>query len=276
MRRMGAVVVAAVGLLAVSAVPAAAQTSVLDLPQMGFEIDTGQGSPGDVVEGVVDADDVAAACLSVDELVGNAVTEIDAALPDWEPPAGLSEEQAEVFAEAVQTLRVGVQTFPEIAEQLWSETFVFTFADIETQELLGDTGSFDPASGEGSIVVPELEPGTYALAAACVQIQSAAMLVDGGLDAGAEAFWAWVADNDIDVPDPDVIGEEWQAFVEESALEWVPELIDPRAVGIQLFCIDGPDEPCPDTAGDDLDTPPQTEPAPVGPAPVAAGPRFTG
>lgn len=284
MSRLGAALAVVAALLIVPAVPAAAQetTDVLDLPQMGFSISRDAGFPGDVVTGSVDTDDVADFCLSVDELVGNIVTEVDEALPEWldgDAPDGLDEDQVELFGEVVETLRIGVQAFPETAEQFWLETFVFTFADIETQELLGDTGNFDPATGEGSVVVPHLPPDTYGLAAACVQLLPAEALVDFGFDDGAIAFWDWVEENNIEVPDPDILDEdEWQVFVEESALEWVPELIDPRAVGIELFCILNPDGTCGDAA-EVIEDPPADDLVPEAPSPgqpVDVEPRFTG
>lgn len=286
MRRCGAAVVAAVALLAVSAVPASAQdlgdVDVLDLPQMGFEISRDSGFPGDVVAGQVDPDDVAEFCLSPEELEGNVVTEVDASLDEWAdgpPPEGLDEEQAEIFADAAYTLRVGVQAFEDTRLQLWEETFVFTFADAVTQELLGDTGSFDPLTGEGEIVVPLLEPDVYGLAAACVQLQSAEALLAGGYDAGAVAFWDWIEENNVEVPEFDIQGEEWQAFVEESALEWVPELITPRAVGIGVFCVLTPDGLCGDEPVEDLepgDEPPADDLEPPVADVVEARPAFTG
>lgn len=292
MRRFGAAVVAAVVLLAASAVPASAQdlgdVDVLELPQMGFAISRDAGFPGDVVTGQVDVDDVAEDCLSVDELVGNVVNSVDDSLGEWSqmpPPAGLSEEQVQTFANAVQTLRIGVQVFEETAMQLWLETFVFTFADAVTQELLGETGNFDPTTGEGSVVVPQVAPGVYGLAAACVGLQSAEQLLAGGYDAGLLAFWDWIDENDIEVPEnQDPVDEEWQAFVEESALEWVPEMITPRAVGIGVFCVLTPDGLCgdepveEDAVLDDPVTPPvqDLEPPAAAAAVVQTRPTFTG
>lgn len=290
MRRFGAAVVAAVGLLAVSAVPASAQdlgdVDVLDLPQMGFAISRDAGYPGDVVTGQVDVDDVAEYCLSAEELVGNVVNSVDGSLPAWlelPPPAGFSEEQVDTFANAVETLRIGVQAFEETAMQLWLETFVFTFADAETQDLLGETGNFDPSTGEGSVVVPQLDPGLYGLAAACVQVQSVEQLLTGGYEAGLVAFWDWIEENDVEVPEnqeQDPIDPEWQLFVEESALEWVPVMITPRAVGIGVFCVLTPDGMCGDEAvGDDGlldDEPPADDQGPPPAEVVQTRPTFTG
>lgn len=285
MRRCGAVVVAAAALLAASSVPASAQdlgdVDVLELPQLGFEIAQEQGFPGDMVLGQVNPEDTAEYCLSVDGLVGNVVTEVDGSIDEWAEgptPSGFTEEEVEIFADAVWTLRVGVQAFEDTAMQLWEETFVFTFADAVTQELLGDTGNFDPATGEGSIVVPPLDPDVYGLAAACVQLASADALVAGGYDAGAASFWEWVDSNDIVVPDDrSEVNEEWQDFVEESALEWVPELVTPRAVGIQVFCVLNPDGLCGDEPAEQLEPEEPAEELEVAAAEVVdARPAFTG
>lgn len=287
MRRFGAAVLAAVGLVAVSAVPASAQdlgdVDVFSLPQLGFEVLQDEGFPGDVVGAQVDPADVAEYCLSVDGLVGNVVNSVDGALPLWTdrpPPLPLNQEQADIFADAVETLRIGVQVFPETAEQLWVETFVLTFADVESQELLGELGSFDPGTGEGSIVVPALDPNVYGLVASCVEVQGWEALVDSGLDAGAIAFWEWIEANDVEVPeDRDPVNEEWQAFVEESALEWVPALITPRAVGIGVFCILNPDGTCGDEPAEEVEVPAEDlvdEAAELVAEAVTARPSFTG
>ena len=44
-----------------------------------------------------------------------------------------------------------------------------TFADLATQQPLGPLGHFDPVTGVGSVIVPNLAPGNYPVVATCVR-----------------------------------------------------------------------------------------------------------
>ena len=54
------------------------------------------------------------------------------------------------------------------AEAALPQTFVMTFVDLATQQPIGPLGRFDPATGVGSVVVPNLPPGHLSVAATCV------------------------------------------------------------------------------------------------------------
>jgi hypothetical protein len=43
-----------------------------------------------------------------------------------------------------------------------------TFADLVTQDPIGELGHFDPTTGVGSVIVPDVAPGPWAVAAVCV------------------------------------------------------------------------------------------------------------
>jgi hypothetical protein len=45
---------------------------------------------------------------------------------------------------------------------------VLTFADLATQEPVGELSSFDPVTGVGPVVVPDVTPGPWAVAAVCI------------------------------------------------------------------------------------------------------------
>lgn len=54
------------------------------------------------------------------------------------------------------------------AETALPQTFVLTFADLATQQPVGELGHFDPVTGAGSVTVPDITPGLWAVAATCV------------------------------------------------------------------------------------------------------------
>lgn len=286
MRRCVAVLAATMGLSVLVAAPAGSQESVLDLPQLGFEIAQTSGFPGDVVHGTVDVADVAEYCTTVAELQGNVSSSLgmvggnSVTVDTWlaqGPPSGYTAAEQELYGAVVETLGLGVVTnISDAAVDLWLNTHVFAFAEIATEEILNTDGRFDPATGLGSIVVPHFEPGAYALASACAVFESQGSLLDGGLATGLATFWNWIDVNGIEIPEIiDPLDPDWQDFVRESAFEWVPDIVTPRAVGIQIFCILNPDGTCPGAEDIPLEEL-ELELAEVPAAPVAAAPRFTG
>jgi hypothetical protein len=54
------------------------------------------------------------------------------------------------------------------AEFALPQTFVMTFIDPATLDPIGELGHFDPVTGVGSVVVPDLAPGAHPVVATCV------------------------------------------------------------------------------------------------------------
>jgi len=151
---------------------------------LGFTIAPTQGLPGDTVTGQVNVADVTASCVTditpfqarFNDLVNN-VLSFSAPDPLW----------MRFFPPDVTDILTTVQTHDQLAytltllvaagiagnvngaaETALPQTFVMTFADLATQQPVGELGHFDPATGAGSVVVPDVAPGPWAVAAVCV------------------------------------------------------------------------------------------------------------
>lgn len=164
----------ALATLTFSAQPASAQ--------LGFTIDPTQGFPGDTVNGQVDPATVAATCTATVEglqetfiallegplLAGNTEGELPQRFfPD---PSNIVYENTKQLSYALNLLvMLGIaNNLNGAAEGALPQTFVMTFADILTQQPLGQIGNFDMTTGVGSVVVPDLAPGVYPVVATCV------------------------------------------------------------------------------------------------------------
>jgi hypothetical protein len=149
---------------------------------LGFTIDPTQGVPGTVVNGQVDVDDIAASCttdlaafqarfaeLLSGPFAGGSVT--------GELFQRFFPGQTDFIFENCDQLAYSItgitgfaiaENFNGAAETAFPQTFVMTFADLATQDPLGPLGSFDPTTGVGSVVAPDLTPGPYPVVATCV------------------------------------------------------------------------------------------------------------
>lgn len=266
-RRSGAVLLAicvlVAGVTVVSAGPSGAQ-DIADLPRLGFEIEPTEGNPGDLVEGWVNTGDVEEHCLSLEEffdgqivggepvgtgelvrLYGDILAVYDPILLGQEPPPeGLSLQEFETAVVPMALLFIGLGMDPDNLDALYEELFVLTFVDPVSQEMLGEMGNFDPATGEGSIVVPPLDPALYALAAACVTFLPDEVLIDGGLLIETVlVMHDWLEETYPNGP-PTFLDPEFEEFVVDAAGVWVPELVDPIAIGIDFYCILNEDGLC--------------------------------
>ena len=292
-----------VGLVA----PAAAQ----DAPTLGFEIDPTEGSPGDTVAGQVDVDDVAENCaLTTDEIsarfaeLGLALVEL---MPDYAPGEGDDTQSTEYLGlQFIGLVAYGIETnlvpdegappgTPGAADITLPQTFIMTFADIATQTPVGERANFDPEVGSATVTVPDIDPGLWAVAAACVTpsldettlrqaIIEAAAFLERELDLTDQVPLDWEFPGGF---------EAGLAFVLESAPTLLEPLMVPHALGFQVFCVldtsgacpgdeppppgPGPSEPPP---GPDPSEPPAPGPdaPPVAPParPVPATPTYTG
>jgi hypothetical protein len=250
---------AATALLALAAAPAGAQ--VPEVPPLGFQIDRAEGAPGEIVNGQVDVANVAEHCVTeLEEFQARFndltldVLAFNASDPLWVRffPEGttnlLDVETHDQLAYALTLfVTLGLASDQDVAEDALPQTFVLTFADIATQEPVGELGSFDPATGEGSVTVPDIEPGPWALAATCL----GPTFDFDALEAGIRSSGVFL--EEIGAPAVDPSSPEFEAFAQEFLdsdatgfdvlLEFLeaigPDLLQPivtpDALGVQLF-----------------------------------------
>ena len=176
---------ALIAILAVLALPIAMVAPVGAQEDGPLTITPEAGSPGDVVTAVVDPVVVAENCemdletIQADFLlpgfVFGPVLQAWAdrfALLGWDgssPPVDFDQKVAQIMAFAFLGIGGAGPDGDATTEEYLANTFILTFADIETQEPVGETSTFDPATGFGQINVPEVAPGLWAVAATCVE-----------------------------------------------------------------------------------------------------------
>jgi hypothetical protein len=281
-------------LIVVSAAPAGGQEGP---PSLGFSVDRTEGAPGEQIDGQVDVADIAARCTTDLEAFQARFQELASGpfaglLPEGElfdrffPEGDFVFESFDQAAYLMTGLAAGGigSNFDGAAETALPQTFAMTFADIATQEPVGDRGTFDPSTGVGSVAVPDVDPGLWAVAAACV----GPVRDINGLEAGIQRSGAFLESigMPVDITSPefgafvrDFLGDEEATdldFVAAIGPELVESIVEPDALGVQIFCVHDASGRCP------ADVPP-TQPPPGGqppqapPAnPVQATPRFTG
>src|SRR4029453_17452068 len=135
------------------------------------------------------------------------------------------------------------------AETAFPQTFVMTFRDPVTQDPIGELGHFDPATGVGSVVVPDLAPGPAIVAAACVGPDFNRDALEAGIRSSG-SFLAGIGAPPITPPDPafeafaqgflgstntgfDLIVE----FVTAVGPTLVQNIVIPDALGLQVFTV---------------------------------------
>jgi hypothetical protein len=141
---------------------------------------------------------------------------------------------------------------PEPAENALPQTFVMTFADVATQEPVGELGNFDPATGQGSVVVPDVDPGLWAVAAACVGPSFDIDTLEAGIRQGGDFLEEIGAPADLNSPEfeefiEDFTGEEGFdaviAFLQAIGPTLLQPIMVPDALGFELFTVLGDEEP---------------------------------
>jgi hypothetical protein len=255
--------------LALAGIAAAALTVGVAAPvgaqePLGFEIDKTQGLPGEVVNGQVNVADVAAHCTTTVEGLQARFGELLAGPYNPEPgvelfdrifPGGefVFENHTQAAYSLTGLMILGLSGFigPEPAEEALPQTFVMTFADIATQEPVGERGNFDPDTGEGSVVVPDVDPGLWAVAATCVGPTLDVDLLEAGLEESAAFLQEIGAPADINSPEfgefiRDFLDDEQagviDAFVPAIAPELLQNIVELDGLGVQLFTVLTPQE----------------------------------
>ena len=236
---------------------ACASTAYAQAP-LDLTIDPTEGVPGDIVSAQVDPADVAASCVT--DLV-EFQARFQAVLEG--PYAGGSAEgelfsrffpggefvfetcdQAAYSLTGITILAIGAN-IQGAAETALPQTFALTFAEIATQEPVGQLSTFDPVTGQGTVVVPDVDPGLWAVAAACV----APVLDIDQLEAGIRengAFLESLGFPTCDINDPAfadyvkvLLGEDADLFTFLNAFgpTFIQSIVTPEALGVQFFTI---------------------------------------
>ena len=247
-KRLTRMMVAALATGALAAGPVHGQS--LDLT-----IDPTAGVPGDVVSGQVDPADVDASCvtdvaefqarfqqLATDPNLFNSGGVGGDLFDRFFPTGDFDYETYEQLAYGLTGLvafgLAGATGDPTIAEEALPLTFVLTFADLSTLQPIGERGTFDPETGAGTVVVPDVAPGPYAVAAACV---GPTFDVDT-LEAGIRSSAAFLESLGIPVDPEELIAElggfdALIAFLQEIGPTLLEPIVVPDALGVQLFTV---------------------------------------
>jgi hypothetical protein len=131
------------------------------------------------------------------------------------------------------------------AETALPQTFVMTFADLATQQPLGELGHFDPVTGAGSVVVPNLAPGQWPIVATC----AVPTLDLDRLEAGIRANGAFL--ESLGFPTCDINSQEFADYVKQLLGEdadlftflttfgptFIQAIVVPGPLGLQFFTI---------------------------------------
>jgi hypothetical protein len=258
--RLAFAVLAAAALSFTAAAPAGAQE------ELGLETNILEGQPGEIVAGQVDTDDIAEHCRTDLEefqarwqelLEGPYNPQPGVELFDRIFPGGdfEFENHTQLAYSLTGFVILGLSGFigPEPAQEALPQTFVLTFADIATQEPVGEMSNFDPETGEGTVVVPDIDPGQWAVAAVCVGPTFDVDL----LEAGLQASGAFLEDLGVPVdPNTPEFAEFIQDFLDDpnaGIIEFVtaigPDLVqnivEIEALGAVIFCILDENGECP-------------------------------
>jgi hypothetical protein len=232
---------------------------------LGFTIDPTQGRPGDTVDGQVNPADIAAGCTTTIEEFQNRFIALftgpfvssgtEGELPQifFPDPNDIVYENADQMAYVLTLLAVlGIaQDINGATANAFPQTFVMAFVDLATQRPIGQRGSFDPTTGVGSVVVPDLPPGPHPIAATCVGPLMDIPAIANGIRASGDFLESIGVQFGPDGPTSPEFQAFAQAFLGSDAegfdllIEFVtavgPDLLvpilAPDAIGIQSFTV---------------------------------------
>jgi hypothetical protein len=283
--------------LAVSALTVALAAPAGAQETLGFEIDPVEGPVGSTVNGQVDTDDVAEHCTTAvadfQALFGERLDLVLESVFGTDNHVAVLNSNITSFEELVGAfyflIRAGTSGLDppldglapgdeDLAAGVLAQTFVMTFADIATQQPVGETGNFDPNTGEGSVVVPDVDPGLWAVAAACVSPTTDPDVIAAAVSGAAEFV---EAELDFEEPFPTVLELALEGAADGPIVDTLQEigptliapLMEPDAFGFDIFCVFDETGVCPvDDVPDDVEEPGAPRPA----EPVVVEPVFTG
>jgi hypothetical protein len=163
LKRIGVVIAVAVAASVALAVPVTAQTDA----RLTLQIDPKEGPVGTTINATV-PEEYKDVCLSGNQFVAQVQTLAGQLIGGQQPdPAAL-----------LQSLSTAPSVTPE--DLNFTILFALAFADIATQQPVTDettgqqaTDFWDPATGQGSIVAPNVHPrpSLYAVAAVCLKLK---------------------------------------------------------------------------------------------------------
>jgi hypothetical protein len=226
---------------------------------LGFTIDPTQGLPGTVVNGQVNVADVQALCTTdLTDLEARFNALLEGPYAGGQPTGelfsrifpGQSDFVFENCAQAAYSLTgitvLGISlNIQGAAETALPLTFVMTFVDPSTLQPLGELGHFDPATGVGSVVVPNLAPGPWPVAATCVGPTFDIDMLEAGIrangafleslgfptcDINSQAFADYVVQ--LLGPDADLF-----TFLNAFGPTFIQNIVVPDALGVQFFTV---------------------------------------
>jgi hypothetical protein len=259
-------VLAAAALSFTAAAPAGAQE------ELGLETNITEGGPGEIVSGQVDTNDIAENCVTdLEAFQARFATLLNdpnlfnggqpsGPLFDRFHPPGTTDfvfnTHAQLAYSVTGLIAAGLSGLlgDEPAEEALPQTFVFTFADIETQEPVGEMSNFDAATGQGTVEVPDLEPGQWAVAAACVgPILDDLDALEAGIRASGEFLAEIGAPTNPNTPEFQEFVQEFLddpdaglfEFLEAIGPDIVENIVVPDALGAVIFCIFDETGQCP-------------------------------
>jgi hypothetical protein len=292
MRRVVTAVVAAGALVALAAAPAGAQ-EIPDVPELGFEIDPLEGPVGSTVNGFVDTDDVAEHCITDPEAFVSQFINLENLFDEEHPYIAAVIAWAEetfgedfvienpdtdpvefmllvsVFAPLGLALDVLDPEGGELVEGALAQTFIMAFADLETASPIPPFGNFDRHTGEGSVEVPDIAPGFHPVIATCIGVPEELTFDD--IDRAIAAGVAFIEAN-FETPYPDdFLSDEFAEAAGQVFPAYLEELVQPRALGFEFFCVFDETGVCPT----DEEPPVDDDEVPIAEA-VVIQPVFTG
>jgi hypothetical protein len=243
---------------------AAAPTRAQD--PLGFTIDPTQGVAGTVITGQVDPADVAESCVTDLAEFQNQFTVLVEDVFDVNGNPTQTElfqrffpGQTDFIFETCEQLAfsiTGITTFGislninGAAETALPQTFVLTFADLATQEPIGEISTFDPVTGTGTVVAPDLAPGPYPVVATCVGPTLDIDALETGIRETGE-FLRSIGFTD-EICDPNIPefqakleelfgpGTDLFAFLEAIGADVIQNIVEFQAIGLQVFTILAP------------------------------------
>jgi hypothetical protein len=226
--------------------------------QLTFSIDPTQGLPGITVSGQVDPAQVAEQCVTTVEGIQ---AEFQAVLDGPYGGGGTGGElflrffpggefvfdtcdQAAYSLTGITVLAIGAN-INGAAETALPQTFVMTFADLATQQPLGELGHFDPLTGAGSVVVPNLAPGPQPIVATCAVPTLDLDRLEAGIRANG-AFLESLGFPTCDINDPafadfvkELLGPDADLFTFLTTFgpTFIQSIVVPGPLGLQFFTI---------------------------------------
>jgi hypothetical protein len=230
---------------------------------LGFTIDPTQGVPGTVITGQVDPADVAASCVTdlaefqaEFTVLLNDVFDVDGNTTQTELFQRFFPGQTDFIFENCDQLAFSItgltsfgiaQNVNGAAETALPQTFVLTFADIATQEPIGELSTFDPVTGTGTVVAPDLAPGSYPVVATCVGPTLDIDALEAGIRETGDFLRSLGFTDEIcdpNIPEfqakvEELFGEgtDLFAFLEAIGTDVIQNIVEFQALGLQFFTI---------------------------------------